>query len=111
MLHDITLSLRAGEKLAVYGRMGSGESSLLLSILGMVNQSSGNIVRDGVYLPSVPTDTTCRKITCVTQDLSLFSGSVRLNSDHLGDSTDVEDVVAAMEKVGLWGWQSRGDAQ
>ncbi|KAK1755881.1 ABC multidrug transporter [Echria macrotheca] len=107
VLHNVNLSIAAGEKVAVCGRTGSGKSSLILSILGMVNSSSGRILLDGIDLSTIPTDVTRRRVTCVTQEPFLFGGSVRLNADPLGEATD-DDIITALDKVGLWTVIRRG---
>ncbi|GJC97830.1 ABC transporter [Colletotrichum higginsianum] len=114
VLRNIDISIQAGEKVAICGRTGrpcdeklanksvaSGKSSLLLSLLGMVDESTGRIVLDNVDLALVPKDVTRQKLTCLTQDPFLFGGSVRLNADPHGEATDI-DIISALQKVGLW---------
>ena len=79
----------------------SGKTSLLLSLLGMVEESTGRIVLDDVDLALVPKDVTRQKLTCLTQDPFLFGGSVRLNADPYSEATDT-DIISALQKVGLW---------
>ncbi|KXH38580.1 ABC transporter [Colletotrichum salicis] len=104
VLRNIDISIKAGEKVAICGRTGSaasGKTSLLLSLLGMVEESTGRIVLDDVDLALVPKDVTRQKLTCLTQDPFLFGGSVRLNADPHGEATDT-DIISALQKVGLW---------
>ncbi|KAK6207066.1 hypothetical protein LQW54_007494 [Pestalotiopsis sp. IQ-011] len=110
VLRNIDISVQAGEKVAICGRTGrklanesaaSGKTSLLLSLLGMVEESTGRIVLDDVDLALVPKDFTRQKLTCLTQDPFLFGGSVRLNADPLGEAADT-DIISALQKVGLW---------
>lgn len=79
----------------------SGKTSLLLSLLGMVEESTGKIILDDVNLALVPKDVTRQKLTCLTQDPFLFDASVRLNADPHGEATDA-DIISALQKVGLW---------
>ncbi|KAK1994571.1 ABC transporter [Colletotrichum falcatum] len=101
VLRNIDISIQAGEKVAICGRTGSGKTSLLLSLLGMVEESTGRIVLDDVDLALVPKDVTRQKLTCLTQDPFLLDGSVRLNADPHGEATDT-DIMSALQKVGLW---------
>ncbi|KAK5653919.1 hypothetical protein OQA88_7844 [Cercophora sp. LCS_1] len=101
VLRDINLFIQAGEKIAVCGRTGSGKSSLLLSILGMIERTSGKITLDGLDLATIDRELVRKKVTCVTQEPFLFGSSVRLNIGPLGEATD-DKIVAALEKVGLW---------
>ncbi|KAM7219752.1 ABC multidrug transporter [Rhypophila decipiens] len=101
VLRNIDISIQAGEKVAICGRTGSGKTSLLLSLLGMVDESTGRIVLDDVDLAFVPKDVTRQKLTCLTQDPFLFDASVRLNADPHGEAIDA-DIIFALQKVGLW---------
>ncbi|KAK1708671.1 P-loop containing nucleoside triphosphate hydrolase protein [Colletotrichum acutatum] len=101
VLRNIDISIQAGEKVAICGRTGSGKTSLLLSLLGMVEESTGKIVLDDVDLALVHKDVTRQKLTCLTQDPFLFGGSVRLNADPHGEATDTV-IISALQKVGLW---------
>ncbi|KAK4444912.1 ABC multidrug transporter [Podospora aff. communis PSN243] len=110
VLQNINLSITGGEKVAICGRTGSGKSSLILSILGMVNTSSGQITVDDVDLSTIPREVIRKSVTCVTQDPFLFNGPVRQNADPLGESTD-EKIIAALEKVGVWSAIRRGNGE
>lgn len=70
-------------------------------MLGMVDGTGGSIRVDGVDLATVPRETLRQRISCITQDSFLFSGSVRLNMDPTGEASDAA-VEAALQKVGLW---------
>ncbi|KAK5990162.1 ABC multidrug transporter B [Cladobotryum mycophilum] len=101
VLYCINLLISPGEKIAICGRSGSGKSSLVSSILGMMNGSSGRVVLDGIDLSTIPKEAVRQRITCLTQDAFLVDGSVRFNADPMGKATDVE-IVAALKKVHLW---------
>lgn len=47
ILHEVSLSLRRGECIALIGPNGCGKTTLIKSILGMVIPSSGKILFDG----------------------------------------------------------------
>ena len=50
VLHDIDLSIRAGEHIAIVGRSGAGKSSLVGILLGWYRPSSGRVLVAGVEL-------------------------------------------------------------
>jgi putative ABC transport system ATP-binding protein len=50
--HDLTLTLGAGEKIALTGKSGGGKSSLLKCILGLVAPSAGSVLIRGARLDS-----------------------------------------------------------
>ncbi|KZL81674.1 abc transporter [Colletotrichum incanum] len=101
ILHDVTLSIKPGEKVAICGRSGSGKSSLVLCILRLMQLESGTITIDGVDLSTVPHEHVRSRLTAVPQDVFIFDGTVRLNVDPEKTATD-EDIKKALENVRLW---------
>lgn len=79
----------------------SGKSSFISSILRMVELSSGKITLDNHDLSTLPRPLIRKRLICFTQDPFLFTGSIRLNADPLGEVSDHE-IVCAIQKVGLW---------
>jgi ABC-type multidrug transport system fused ATPase/permease subunit len=101
---DITLTIPPGSTTAVMGRTGSGKSTLVLSILGIVRAESGNITIDGIDVSDVLIEKLRQRITFVAQEPVLFSGSVRHNMDPLEEYSD-EECANALERVyGRQGW-------
>ncbi|KAK8770954.1 hypothetical protein V5799_025802 [Amblyomma americanum] len=56
ILHDVDLSVKNGELLAIVGPVGSGKSSLLSSLLGDLRIRSGSVdcIEDVAYVPQCP---------------------------------------------------------
>lgn len=52
-LYDISLSLRAGQTLAVVGESGAGKSTLIAAILGLLQPSQGQITWNGASTSDV----------------------------------------------------------
>lgn len=53
-LHDIALTVRAGELVTMLGRNGAGKSTTLRSIVGMVPRRAGSIVINGTETTALP---------------------------------------------------------
>ena len=47
MLKYLNFTLQAGEKIGIVGRSGAGKSSIVMSLLRMIDYSRGSIVVDG----------------------------------------------------------------
>src|SRR5581483_2353966 len=56
ILHDLSLSVEAGQFVGVFGPNGSGKSTLIKSIFGLTRLFGGTIRLDGVTLNNVPTE-------------------------------------------------------
>ncbi|KAJ7631233.1 P-loop containing nucleoside triphosphate hydrolase protein [Roridomyces roridus] len=95
VLRNLSFSINPSEKIGVVGRTGSGKSTLALSLLRMVEPAGGKIILDGIDISTIGLEDLRTRITIVSQDVSLFSGTIRSNLDPLGLNTDQEclDVV------------------
>jgi len=79
ILRAITMSIKAGEKVAIIGRVGSGKSTLARLILKLYMPTEGTILLDGTDYRQINPDDLRQQIGYVPQDVTLFYGSVREN--------------------------------
>lgn len=100
-LRNMAIEIKHGEKVAVCGRTGSGKSSFITSLLGMMDITSGSITLDGLDLSHVSKDAVRNKVTCITQDPFLFTGSLRQNLNPVAECNDAE-AMRCLIQVGLW---------
>jgi ATP-binding cassette subfamily C (CFTR/MRP) protein 1 len=99
-LNNTSLSISAGEKVAIVGRTGSGKSSLILTLLRMLDTSSGSIQVDGIDLHRISREEIRRGIIVITQDTFFLPGTVRRNIDPY-ETSDDQAIHEVLEKVGL----------
>lgn len=90
-LRHINLHIAAGERIGVCGRTGSGKSSLIATLLGLLHQTAGEIIIDGVRISTVPWLTLRQRIVTLTQDSFFLDKSVRNNLAPWACSTEDED--------------------
>ncbi|MFC3283208.1 type I secretion system permease/ATPase [Litchfieldella rifensis] len=102
-LHEVSLKINPGEKVALLGRVGSGKSTLNKLMLGLYQPTSGTLMVDGVDLRQFDPIELRRHIGYVPQDVGLFFGSLRDNVVAGGGSEGVEDeaLLQALEIGGL----------
>ncbi|KAK2592431.1 hypothetical protein QQS21_009883 [Conoideocrella luteorostrata] len=84
ILTDINLKFKAGERVAVVGRTGSGKSTLVLSLLRFTDIVAGEILFDGVDITNLPRYRLRESLTIIPQEAVLFNGSVESNLDPSG---------------------------
>ncbi|KAL2826233.1 P-loop containing nucleoside triphosphate hydrolase protein [Aspergillus cavernicola] len=110
VLKDVSLSIRPGEKVGICGRTGSGKTSLMLSIFRMVELNAGTITIDGLDIATIPRQEIRSRLNGVSQETVFIKGSVRLNADPTGCSSDraiwdalksVQLLTVVQEKGGL----------
>ena len=100
VLHGITATISAGEKIGIVGRTGAGKSSLISTLLRLVELDSGNITIDGIDISSIGLHTLRSAISVIPQDPVLFQGTMRYNLDPFNVYSD-EEVWKALENSHL----------
>ncbi|MCK5193359.1 MAG: ATP-binding cassette domain-containing protein, partial [Desulfobulbaceae bacterium] len=100
-LKNISLEISAGERVGIVGPIGSGKTTLGKLILGLYEQDSGMISMDGTDIRQIDPAELRRCIGYVSQDVTLFRGSVRENI-ILG-TRDIDDdlILQAAELAGV----------
>jgi ATP-binding cassette subfamily B protein len=78
-LKNIQLHIKAGEKIAIIGKTGSGKSSFAELLLRMNDVSEGDILFDGVPVKDLNLGRLREQIGYVPQDVFLFSDSLKQN--------------------------------
>ncbi|KAF6820210.1 ABC multidrug transporter [Colletotrichum sojae] len=84
ILTDVNLKFRAGERVAIVGRTGSGKSTLVLSLLRFTHVVSGQILYDGIDITKIPRRRLREALTIIPQEAVLFNGTLRSNLDPTG---------------------------
>ncbi|KAF4471540.1 Canalicular multispecific organic anion transporter 2 [Fusarium albosuccineum] len=102
ILNDVSLVIKRGQKVCICGRSGSGKSSLVLSILRLLELQAGAIRIDGRDLSTIPRQHIRSHITAIPQDPVTLSGTVRYNLDAEGHIQADELLIQALEKTTLW---------
>jgi ATP-binding cassette, subfamily C, bacterial LapB len=94
------LSIAAGERVAVIGRIGSGKSTLLKLAAGLMPPSAGRVLIDGTDMRAIEMADVRRDIGSYHQDAGLFVGTVRSNLQMGASGATDEDLLAALTAVG-----------
>lgn len=96
-LSHVTLTVPAGKICGIVGQTGAGKSTLVNLLLRLYEAPDGAIVLDGVDIKKVPVDSLTQAIGFVSQDIFLFSGTIRENilfGKHKGDLGAVEEAAS-----------------
>src|SRR5690606_41712276 len=78
-LDGVSFSARLGETIAFVGPSGSGKSTLVKLLLGLYRQSAGEVFFNEVSTRRLRYNEARRQVGYVTQETTLFSGTVREN--------------------------------
>jgi ATP-binding cassette subfamily C protein LapB len=78
-LDDVSFTIRAGERVGILGRIGSGKTTITKLILGLYHPTEGHVLIGDTELQQIDSADLRHKIGYVPQDTMLFYGSVRDN--------------------------------
>ena len=96
ILHDIQITAKPGQKIALVGSTGAGKTTITNLINRFYDIDGGKIRYDGIPIPRIRKGDLRRSLGMVLQDTHLFTGTV-LDNLRYGrlDATDEECVAAA----------------
>jgi thiol reductant ABC exporter CydD subunit len=100
-LDGVSLTVQAGEVLAVVGPSGCGKSTLLGVLLGLVTPELGSVRVGGVDLNDLDPDAWRAKIAWVPQRPRLFCSSIAENVRLGRREASMQDVWEALSAAGL----------
>ena len=100
VLKNISVDIGGGQKIGIVGRTGAGKSSLISTLLRLVELEEGDILVDGINISEIGLTDLRSAVAVIPQDPVLFQGTVRYNIDPFDSHTD-EEVWKAIEASNL----------
>ena len=110
VLNNINLSIKKGEKIAIKGRTGSGKTTLINIISGLLNPVSGSILIDGHNLDNEKKKGWQKNLAIVPQTTFLNDGTIlenitlgfaqnKINNDKLRQVIEIANLNGFIEKL------------
>jgi ABC-type multidrug transport system fused ATPase/permease subunit len=100
ILHDIDLTIRPGETVAIAGRTGAGKSSLTSLIARFYEASKGKVLIDGLRVDAVTQNSLRSQIGIVPQDPFLFSRTIEENIRYARMDATIDEIIEAAKAAG-----------
>jgi ATP-binding cassette, subfamily C, bacterial LapB len=97
VLDGLNFKIAAGDHVALIGRVGSGKSTIQRLMMGLYQPTEGSVLIDGIDLRQLDPADVRRNQACVSQDVTLFYGSLRENITFGLPYADDSAVVDAAE--------------
>lgn len=101
VIKDFTLHVRPGECIAFVGSSGSGKSTIINLLIGLLEPTQGDILIDGVSLNEISIQNYRHFISVVPQNSILFSGTIRENITYGLDRYSEEELQQAVEDADI----------
>jgi ATP-binding cassette subfamily C protein len=101
LLEDLSLHIKPGDRVALVGGSGSGKSTLAKLISGELVPWSGEIYFDGISSKELPRNLFVNSFSFISQEILLFSGSVRDNLTLWDSTVPEEDLKQACEDAAI----------
>ena len=101
VLDDVSLTLTAGTTTALVGTSGAGKSTLAALVAGLQYPTEGTISLDGIDTATVPNTWITEHVALITQEVHLFSGTLREDLLLAKPDASDEELWQALNTVGL----------
>jgi len=95
VLHDINLTVRPGEMVALLGATGSGKTSIVNLIPRFYDVTAGQVTVDGYDVREVKLESLRKQIGTVFQEAFLFSDTMAENIAYGRNGASMEEIVRA----------------
>ena len=98
VLHDVSLNVAAGERIAIVGASGSGKSTLIQLIGRFYDVTSGSVSIGGIDVRRIDYDDLLAHVSAVFQKTFLASGTI-LENIRMGSDATLDEVRAATRRA------------
>ncbi|MGI6506976.1 MAG: NHLP family bacteriocin export ABC transporter peptidase/permease/ATPase subunit [Saccharofermentanales bacterium] len=95
LIEGFSFKLQSGKSIAFVGASGSGKSTVSKIISGLYMPWGGDITVDGNSLRNISPEIQTSSISTVSQEISLFSGTIHDNITMWNDTLRDEDIIQA----------------
>ena len=103
-IHDLSLKIKSGEKLALVGLNGAGKTTLVKLLCGLYRPTSGEIFFNGIPLSDFKREDYYKLISPVFQEIrTAFFSLAETVSGKSTAETDLEKAETCMRQAGLGG--------
>ena len=101
IIHDFSVSVQPGQKVAIVGPTGAGKTTLVNLLMRFYETTGGEILIDGVRTTDMTREAVHDCFGMVLQDTWLFEGTVRENLAYNTKGVTDEQMKAACKACGI----------
>jgi ATP-binding cassette, subfamily B, multidrug efflux pump len=98
VLRDVSFTVATGERVGVVGATGAGKTTLVNLLMRFYDVEQGRILVDGIDVREIDLEALRSRLSLVSQDVHLFSGTIASNI-RLGHDGISDDAVRAAARA------------
>ncbi len=95
IVSDFNVKIPCGSSVAFVGASGCGKSTVSKVVSGLYTPWEGELLFDGVPAKEIPNEVISASVSTVSQNITLFSGTVRDNLTMWNSNISESDMIAA----------------
>jgi len=100
-IHDLNLTIRQGEKLALVGRNGAGKTTVVRLLAGLLDPSSGSVLLNNIDIRTFNRNEYYQLFSCLFQNYSMLEITVKENTAQDVNHIDEDRVKDSLSKAGM----------
>lgn len=107
VLRNINISIKTGEKIALVGESGSGKTTIAKLLMGFYEIEKGQIILNGYDIKDINKEVLRDKISYISQESFLFSGTIKENLQFANKDLTDEDIISICKNVEIHDYINR----
>ena len=104
VITGLELDLSPGRSIAVVGPSGTGKTTLLLTLAGLLPPHTGTVDLGGAAVSSLPREVAARGVALTAEDAHVFATSVLENLRVARGDVTPDEACEALRRAGLADW-------
>lgn len=108
-LDNISFTAKKGETIAFVGPSGSGKTTLVKLLVGLYQPQDGRILYNGIDGTEINKEELRQQLGFVTQDIQLFSGTIKENMLFVNPSASDEEILNVLQQSSAQNLLARAD--
>jgi ATP-binding cassette, subfamily B, bacterial CvaB/MchF/RaxB len=101
VLSDVNIEIQAGESVAITGPSGCGKTTLINVMLGLLAPTEGDVLIGGTSIQTLGVDAVRDMVATVTQDDTLFEGTLADNISFFDAEVDQQWVEECAQRAAI----------